>query len=852
MINFDRSPTKIGIFLLVSLFCFLSLFVLAAPEDSSTDGKPLAGGNNNAPNTGGGNNNDTPNTGGENNNTANTGGENNNAPNTGGEKNNTANTGGEKNNTANTGGLVEGSSDNTFGPRLRIRLEEKLGKSNPSAQEIEVIKNLDLRGLGDEVELATLEGIDRFDNLEVLDLTKAKLEKAEDLENLDLPELKIFKFSQGKIDNQKPDPEKLRDQIKQFNKLEKCELRGNQLDKSFLNGLNLPSLIDLDLSENQIVDINSVGSGNLTDLKRLSLRQNPIKKTGQPSILKALDGSPNLEFLDLSEPVNVDQSTADVLLNKDENNTIDLPNLKNLNLKKTKFRRIQKLQEFPSLEKLNLSGNDLNDDDFLAGGGEPNALKDLIKLRLLDISDNPISDVTPIVRLAESKLNQVPRLAPVPNVLTAPTTVDPDLIVIASNTQLSSSQIQRLTELGVTVISDVEEFNLHLTKGLNMISLPLQLDREINARMAAQYMSVGFVATEIEEAINENGNGSGINWAGVASELNDPDGDDIAELSFSPSMIQKAVNDNSDLDGTTNWNQVFNDLVMPADTDLVSLLIRYSPIDKQFVSFLPNVDVNVDPSTPDNVTRNFRIVGGEGYIINLVSGQNAKTIPMSGKAWSGDNQAALTAPNSIPLSPWAFVVAGQLPEQLSTNSQYSVRLKQGDSVIQTLNNIQNSFRLTLVDMSRQPVVHEGQELRLEIMDQQQRVVGYSDFRLRTEDLALSYVQPNIQFNQIPSLTRLLQNYPNPFNPETWIPFELSQDSEVIVSIYDVSGQRVRQLDIGYHSAGIYTQKERAVYWDGKTENGETVASGIYFYNIQANGSGQVNNSTSSRRMVILK
>ena len=110
----------------------------------------------------------------------------------------------------------------------------------------------------------------------------------------------------------------------------------------------------------------------------------------------------------------------------------------------------------------------------------------------------------------------------------------------------------------------------------------------------------------------------------------------------------------------------------------------------------------------------------------------------------------------------------------------------------------------------------------------------------------------LNYNPVPEFTRLLQNYPNPFNPETWIPFELSQEAKVAVSIYDVSGQLIRQLDVGHQSDGIYTSKERAAYWDGKTETGETVASGIYFYSIRITTSGPTTDFTSTRRMVILK
>ncbi|MGB9596262.1 MAG: FG-GAP-like repeat-containing protein [Candidatus Poribacteria bacterium] len=80
----------------------------------------------------------------------------------------------------------------------------------------------------------------------------------------------------------------------------------------------------------------------------------------------------------------------------------------------------------------------------------------------------------------------------------------------------------------------------------------------------------------------------------------------------------------------------------------------------------------------------------------------------------------------------------------------------------------------------------------------------------------------------PNVTCLLNNYPNPFNPETWIPFQLSSQTDVEITIYDQHGQVVRRLFLGNKKAGIYTSKADSAYWDGKNEEGEIVSGGIYF------------------------
>ncbi len=83
----------------------------------------------------------------------------------------------------------------------------------------------------------------------------------------------------------------------------------------------------------------------------------------------------------------------------------------------------------------------------------------------------------------------------------------------------------------------------------------------------------------------------------------------------------------------------------------------------------------------------------------------------------------------------------------------------------------------------------------------------------------------------PIKNQLLQNYPNPFNPETWIPYQLSKGSNVIIRIYNSEGQIVRNINLGYKPAGLYLNKSMSAYWDGKNDNGESVSSGIYFYTI---------------------
>ncbi len=119
----------------------------------------------------------------------------------------------------------------------------------------------------------------------------------------------------------------------------------------------------------------------------------------------------------------------------------------------------------------------------------------------------------------------------------------------------------------------------------------------------------------------------------------------------------------------------------------------------------------------------------------------------------------------------------------------------------------------------------------------------------TEDRGSPPLSSLTQLNnllQIPDSTAFLPNYPNPFNPETWIPYKLSEASDVTLTIYNVRGVVVRELALGHRAAGVYYSRPRAAHWDGKNNLGEKVAGGVYFIKFNAG------NYTKIRKMLIRK
>ena len=118
---------------------------------------------------------------------------------------------------------------------------------------------------------------------------------------------------------------------------------------------------------------------------------------------------------------------------------------------------------------------------------------------------------------------------------------------------------------------------------------------------------------------------------------------------------------------------------------------------------------------------------------------------------------------------------------------------------------------------------------------------------RPVEIAIHFLQHYLaKVNQIVKETKLLPNYPNPFNPETWIPYQLSRDTDVSMKIHDISGELVRTIVLGSKPTGYHLSREQAAYWDGHNEIGEQVGSGIYFYTLATT------DYTETRRMVVVK
>ena len=270
-------------------------------------------------------------------------------------------------------------------------------------------------------------------------------------------------------------------------------------------------------------------------------------------------------------------------------------------------------------------------------------------------------------------------------------------------------------------------------------------------------------------------------------------------------------------------------------------VITLDAANQSFVAWTPNA--------PDD---GFPIEGAKGYIVNL---PKMRDVVFTGTGWTDQIQVA-TAPaisTEMPKETWAFVVSGRIGQPNPYEGKpafegYKVNVRN----LRTDNTITASvqgdyFAAATADLTRRSVVQVGDVIEVRVIGPAGNVESQThSFKVTPEHLANAVLSINLNNIGQPQQSQLLQNYPNPFNPETWIPYQLSEDSLISISIYDTTGTLIRTLSLGFQSAGFYNSRERAAYWDGQNALGERVASGVYYYQLTTSSFQQ------TRRMLILK
>jgi hypothetical protein len=261
--------------------------------------------------------------------------------------------------------------------------------------------------------------------------------------------------------------------------------------------------------------------------------------------------------------------------------------------------------------------------------------------------------------------------------------------------------------------------------------------------------------------------------------------------------------------------------------DAWSLIVSYDTETSKFQSYAPG--------TPDDAKSNITIDGGVGLILVMKS---ATSISITGEPWSNP-------PLVAPMREQLFMLDQTISPILELDGAIEVdglsvtarNLSSGAVMTDTtgLNAGDGRFSITFADFVTNQAAKVGDVFEVSFSDPNGKIeVDSIRYTVTERDLQLGRIAlGDLVAYAIPRRTELLQNWPNPFNPETWIPFKLKESSDIAITIYDINGRVVRTLELGRVPAGIYQTKSKAVYWDGTNDVGEHVASGIYFYRLQA-------------------
>ncbi|MBI1927300.1 T9SS type A sorting domain-containing protein [Candidatus Poribacteria bacterium] len=271
---------------------------------------------------------------------------------------------------------------------------------------------------------------------------------------------------------------------------------------------------------------------------------------------------------------------------------------------------------------------------------------------------------------------------------------------------------------------------------------------------------------------------------------------------------------------------------------------------------------------PDDPAGNIPITCGQSFIITA---REACVAEIRGEAWDNVPNGLAAAPlmalagHTVDGGTPVLAVHGAVIDEVTGTAKDGFRIivknRSTGAMLNTLSGGDpplGSYSVTFVDVPQversETPIYRGRAARvgdiLEItVESPSPLIGVQPLRhiVSTDDVKASQIRlPDLVAYRIPTETKLLPNYPNPFNPETWIPYRLAKDASVMLTIYDTTGAVVRTLLVGHQPAAVYESKDKAIYWDGRNDWGEQVASGVYFYTLRAN------DFTATRKMIILK
>ncbi len=586
-------------------------------------------------------------------------------------------------------------------------------------------------------------------------------------------------------------------------KLRELQLSDNRItDISAIEGLT--HLKKLYLNNNRITDISSLvahtglGRGDL-----VSLLGNPLSAKSIITDIPTLQGRGVQVRFDAPETVTIPDANLrariEGVLGKAAGATItpaEMATLTKLTAKRANINDLTGLEHATNLTDLDLRNNSISDISAVAG------LTNLTDLALYDNSISDISAVSGLTNLTDLDLrsNSISDISAVEDLTNL------KYLYLHYNSISDISAVEDLTKLTILILSSNSISDISAVEDLtNLTHLYLQ-DNSISDISAVEDL------TKLTILILDNNSVSDI--SAVAGLTN------LTWLYLQDNSISNI----SAVAGLTNLTWLYLDNNSISDLSAVVSNTGLGSGGEVHVRGNPLSDVSMNTHIPALENRGVQVF------------------------WSVTTGAAPVLTRITPV----LRVNGAIDDQtarLNTFRVTATNLSNGKAATGLTTNANGvGYKLTIGDVETEQAAAIGDILEISAQSPNPSIaVQPIRYTVTTEDVRRGWIQLEaLVAYEIPSVTELLPNYPNPFNPETWIPYRLVHDAEVTLTIYDTKGAVVSRLDLGHQSAGYYTTRSKAAYWDGRNESGELVASGVYFYHLS------VGDFSATRRMVIVK
>ena len=426
-----------------------------------------------------------------------------------------------------------------------------------------------------------------------------------------------------------------------------------------------------------------------------------------------------------------------------------------------------------------------------------------------------------------------------------------------------------------TAVAEIE-FNLSISSGISLIHVPLKVTAvdgvaKTIESIADLYDALGGAATvnfliTYDSQAQEWRSYFGDSDTGTSADRALTDDIGIVVAMIAPVSIR--------LSGTPLGTSGTSTITLNPGLNLVGLPLRDSRVARVSDLFaLDGIGGNVpviiltDNGEFKSVGRtrdlgDMEITGGQSFILIA---QRAARVGISGDGWynslgmaaapsvgNADLHSLLTGIQVTDTTPVLALRGSIVDEGVGVNKAgFRVTVKNlltGRETTAVTGPDEAGYRITVVDIETGWAARIGDILEVSAHSPDP-FLGVNPLRytITAEDVRKSQIQLSaLVAYEIPSKTELLPNYPNPFNPETWIPYRQAEDAFVTLTIYNLSGQIVRTLEVGHRIAAAYESRSKAIYWDGRNKLGERMASGVYFYTLTAG------DYSATRKMLILK